>query len=269
MKISVVTPTYNSEKTILKNIDSVINQTYKEFEQIIVDNLSDDNTIEIVKNLYEKSKIINKLKIISERDKGISEAFNKGITAATGDVIAILNSDDIYFNKQVFETIADIFKDPEILFVHGDIYFDDPVYGSNIRKPLLCPVTKAMPYNHPSMFLRKEVYEKYGLYDLSYKYAMDYEFIIRIEKSLPNFKSNGVYYSEEPIDVMHAGGASWRNELKAIEESKAALKMHGFWNVSAKINYSLRVSRTCLKSYLSKLNLNSIVKTWRRFKWKN
>jgi len=159
MKISVVTPTFNSEKTIAGNIQSIISQAYKDFEHIIIDNLSTDKTIELAKNYYLSAGMIDRLIIISEKDNGISDAFNKGIKTASGEIIAILNSDDVYFNNRVFEKVAALFEDKEILFVHGDIYFDDDVYGSNIRKPLLCPVTTAMPYNHPSMFLRREVYE--------------------------------------------------------------------------------------------------------------
>ena len=269
MKISVVTPTFNSEKTIAGNIQSIISQAYKDFEHIIIDNLSTDKTIELAKNYYLSAGMIDRLIIISEKDNGISDAFNKGIKTASGEIIAILNSDDVYFNNRVFEKVAALFEDKEILFVHGDIYFDDDVYGSNIRKPLLCPVTTAMPYNHPSMFLRREVYARFGFYDASYEYAMDYEFIIRIEKALPGFSKKGKYYSEQPLAIMNSGGASWINEFKSIEESKRALKKYGFWNLSARGNYLLRVFRTQLKKYFSLLNLNGLVKYWRNKKWGN
>jgi glycosyltransferase involved in cell wall biosynthesis len=102
MKISVITPTFNSEKTIARNAQSIVSQTHKDFEHIIIDNLSSDNTVGILKRLYEENKITGKLKIISERDSGISDAFNKGINAASGNAIAILNSDDAYYSSQVF-----------------------------------------------------------------------------------------------------------------------------------------------------------------------
>ena len=267
MKITVITTTFNSEGTMARNVLSVLNQTYKNFEHVIVDNQSSDHTLSLVKQLYDENGLTNQLKIISEKDNGISDAFNKGVKKATGEVIAILNSDDAYYNDQVFEKVANIFNDPEILFIHGDIYFDDPVYGSNIRKPLLCPVTAAMPYNHPTMFLRKEVYEKFGLFDLSYKYAMDFEFIVRLEKNYPEFKTKGKYFSEHPISKMYSGGASWKNELQSIEETKKALKKYDFWNSSAKKNYSLRITRTYLKKYLSLVNLKGVIKYWRNKKW--
>jgi glycosyltransferase involved in cell wall biosynthesis len=268
MKISIITPTYNSEKTIARNVTSVINQSYKDFEQVIVDNKSEDGTLRLIKKFYDENGLGDQLKIISEKDSGISNAFNKGIKAATGEVIAILNSDDAYYNDKVFEQVMSLFRDSEILFVHGDVYFDDPIYGSNVRKPLLCPITTAMPYNHPTMFLRKEIYEKFGLFDLSYKYAMDFEFIVRFEKSFPEFKVKGKYFSEHPIAKMYSGGASWENELQSIEETQKALKKYGFWNSSAKKNYLIRIFRTRLKKFLSVLNLDFVVKIWRNTKWK-
>jgi glycosyltransferase involved in cell wall biosynthesis len=209
-----------------------------------------------------------RLKIISEKDEGISDAFNKGIQAANGDIVGILNSDDAYYNNLVFQRIIEAFEDPDILFVHGNIYFDDSYYGSNIRKPLLCPVTEAMPYNHPSMFFRKNVYAKYGLFNIGYRYAMDYELIIRYEKLIDNFKEKGKYLREEPLAVMYAGGNSWKYELKTIEESKIALKEHGFWEFNAQKNYCLRITRTKLKELFNFLGLNQLVKLWRNKKWK-
>jgi hypothetical protein len=126
-----------------------------------------------------------------------------------------------------------------------------------------------MPYNHPAMFFRKSVYDQYGLYDVSYKYAMDYELIIRFENSIRNFSEKGKYLHGEPVAVMNAGGASWQHELKSIKECRAALKKNGLWNFNAKKSYYLRIFRTRLKEYLSKLNLNAIIKLWRKAKWKS
>ncbi len=268
MKISVITPTYNSQETITRNVSSIISQSYKNFEHIIVDNKSKDDTLALIKQLYDKNYLNDQLKIISEKDNGISDAFNKGIKSATGEIITILNSDDAYYNHKVFEKVVNIFNDDEILFIHGDVYFDDPVYGSNIRKPLLCPVTTAMPYNHPTMFLRKEIYEKFGLFDLSYRYSMDFEFIVRLGKKIPEFKTKVKYFSDFPVVKMYSGGASWKNELQSIGETKKALKKYGLWNSSAKKNYLLRSWRTQLKKYLNILNLNFVVRIWRNQKWK-
>jgi len=267
MKISVITPTYNSEKTIEQNAQSLLNQNYMNFEQIIIDNLSDDDTIKIIEQLYTNAGNIDKLRIISEKDSGISEAFNKGVNLANGDVIGILNSDDYFYNNDVLKRVVDAFKDEELLFVHGNIYFEDKLYGSNIRKPLLCPVTRAMPFNHPTMFFRKEVYRQHGFFDTGYKFAMDFEFICRLSKSIIDFNSRGYYIDGKPLATMVAGGASWKNELDSIEETKKALKKYNYWNFDARKNYFLRKLRTKIKSWLSVIKIENVITRWRRRKW--
>ncbi len=116
MKISVITPTYNSEKTIASNINSIVAQTYNNFEHIIVDNKSSDSTLTLAKEIYSKNNCIEKLIIISEKDDGIADAFNKGISKASGDIIAILNSDDSYFYFNLFKDVIKIFEEKNVLF---------------------------------------------------------------------------------------------------------------------------------------------------------
>ncbi|NWF88258.1 MAG: glycosyltransferase [Ignavibacteriaceae bacterium] len=268
MKISVITPTNNSEKTILNNVESVTNQTYHNFEHIIIDNLSTDNTLNLIRKEYEQKQLSSNLKVISEKDAGISDAFNKGIAMASGGVIGILNSDDYFYNNLVFEKVVKEFNSNEILFVHGNIFFEDKIYGSNVRKPLLCPIQTAMPYNHPTMFFRKDVYKKYGMFDTSYKYAMDFEFICRLEKQISNFRQRGIYIEGEPLSVMNAGGESWQNEIPGIKEVKRSLIQHGLWNHNARVEYSKRMVRTKFKRILNILNLNMIIKFWRKHKWR-
>ena len=269
LKISIITPTFNSEKTIEKNVNSVIGQTYRKFEHIIVDNLSKDSTLKIINEIYQKNNSLNLLRVISEKDNGISDAFNKGIKIAEGDIIAILNSDDYYLDSNLFEKIVDVFKQSEVLFTHGDIKFIDDVYGSNIRKPLLCDIKEAMPYNHPTMFFRKNLYEQYGDFDITYKYAMDYELVCRLEKMIPDFRERGRYLSGEPMVVQLAGGDSWRNELESIEEVKRALIFHKLWDNNAEKFYRERIKRTKIKKVLHFLKLDFVVRYWRNKKWNN
>lgn len=267
MKLSVITPTWNSASTIEECVMSVINQNITNFEHIIVDNLSSDNTLDLIKSIYHREGLSNNLRIICERDKGIADAFNKGISVSNSDIVTIINSDDYYYDNRVFERVVSALEDEEKLFTHGDIYFDDPVYGSNIRKPLLCPVTEAMPYNHPTMFFRKEVYTQHGYFDTNYKYAMDFEFICRLSESINDFENRGCYLTGDPLVGVLSGGTSWQNELDSIEETKQALKQYGLWNFEAKKYYTVRVLRTKIKNLFNRIHANAIVKLWRKIKW--
>ena len=267
IRISLITPTNNSEKTIIRNVQSILKQTFKEFEHIIIDNLSSDGTVQLIKNAYEKAGLSLNLKIISEKDTGISDAFNKGIRNSNSDVIGILNSDDYFSDEFVLERVSKEFLNENILFVHGNVFFKDELYGSNVRKPLLCPIQEAMPFNHPTMFFRKIVYEKYGLFSTSYQYAMDYEFICRLENLIPNFRSKGIYLDGNPLCVMSAGGVSWENEVGGLNEVKRSLMQHGFWNLNAKLKYLNRILRTRLKHIMNITSLTVIIKIWRNLKW--
>lgn len=182
MKISVITPTFNSEKTIQKTIDSILCQSYTKFEHIIIDNLSEDNTVSIAKNLYKESP--SNLRIISEKDIGISDAFNKGINYSAGEIITILNSDDYYYSNDIFEKVINIFKTSECVIVHGDVEFIDSKYGSYTRKPLELDRLITMPLNHPTMFVNRNIYSSIGLFDNTYRYSMDFEFYCRLYKNI-------------------------------------------------------------------------------------
>lgn len=269
MIISIVTATFNSAATILNNVNSILNQTHLEFEHIIIDNESSDDTLKLINEAYNNRNLKEKLRIIREKDKGIAEAFNKGIEASRGEIIGILNSDDYYYDNTVLEKITDVFREKNVLYLHGNIYFYDPIYGSNIRKPLMCPITQALPFNHPTMFFRKEVYQEFGVFGTDYKFAMDFEFICRLIKQIDDFYSKGIYLKGTPLVTMAAGGASWKNELYSIEETRKALKKYGFWNFDARKNYSLRKLRTRIKSWLSAIKMENVVTWWRNRKWGN
>lgn len=268
MKISIITPTFNSAKTLGSTISSILSQTYKNFEHIIVDNLSTDSTLSIAKGLYSKNNCSEKLTIISEKDEGIADAFNKGIQKSSGEIIAILNSDDSYFYFNLFADVVKLFTEKSVLFVHGDILFKDRKYGTNIRRPLMCDLRVAMPFNHPTMFFKKQVYDSIGLFDTTFRYSMDFEFVCRLAKKY-DLKKAGHYFDANPMVTMKAGGVSWKNEIKSIKETKIALKKHSFWNLKAFYHYSLRIFRTYLKKIFSKIGLTFLVKLWRKFKWNN
>lgn len=176
-KISIITVCFNSEKTIERTIQSVINQNYDNLEYIIVDGGSIDQTIEVIKK-YEKH--IDKW--ISEPDKGISDAFNKGIKMSSGEIIGIINSDDCYTEGAITK-IAEEY-DKEIDIYRGRIILWNTETGNRVSEtptiglPLSGLITNVC---HQGVFIRKDAYERYGIFDVSLKYNMDFDLLLRFE----------------------------------------------------------------------------------------
>lgn len=208
MKISIITTTYNSAATIKDTLLSVNGQTYHDIEHIIVDGASKDNTLDIVREYGKRVA-----KVISEPDKGIYDAMNKGIRVATGDVIGILNSDDFFSSNDVISVVAKTFVENNIDALYGDVHFVNPddlnkmvrYYSSKIFKPSLFRLG-FMPA-HPSFYMKRECYEKHGLYSLDYKIASDYDLLIRyLYKEEINYM-----YVEKDFVTMRTGGISTEN----------------------------------------------------------
>lgn len=211
MKISIITANYNGEKTLKRTIESILNQTYSKVEYIIVDGKSKDKSIELIKNFEDKFKEKKyELKWISEEDTGIFNAMNKGIKMSTGDIIGILGSDD-WFEVNTLELVAREFeKKKDIKMVYGLL--------RTIKKNKFYEVKGRYDSygkgQHPTVFLKKDIYEKYGLFNEKYKLAADAEFLL-------NLKKNKVKYSF--IEVILANfsleGASNKRNLEAkLEE---------------------------------------------------
>ena len=194
--ISIITVCYNSEKTIRDTIESVLNQTYKNIEYIIVDGESKDGTVEIIKS-YEGKFKLKKIdyKFIYEKDKGIYDAINKGLKFASGEIIGIINSDDWYAEGIVVNIVNNFNKNKEIDILHGNIVkvsAEKKILGIMYPKKLL-RLKEGMYINHPSCFVKKEYYEKYGGYDDKYKLASDYKFVL---EAYLKHKANFFYLNE-------------------------------------------------------------------------
>lgn len=183
MTISIITATYNSANTLRDTFNSILAQTYNNIEYIVVDGASSDNTLDIIKE-YEP-RFGGKMRWISEKDKGLYDAMNKGIAMATGDVVGILNSDDFYTANNILEKINNAFTKDDIDAVYGDIHFVDcentekcvRYYSSRIFTRSLMRIG-LMPA-HPSFYCKREVYEKYGMFNTSYKIASDFDSLVR------------------------------------------------------------------------------------------
>jgi glycosyltransferase involved in cell wall biosynthesis len=212
-KISIITVVYNNCGTIANAIESVLSQNYSNIEYIIIDGNSNDGTLEII-NQYA-SKIS---KIVSEKDNGIYDAMNKGLKLVTGDVIGILNSDDLYPNNSILSEIMTHFNhDFNLDILYGDLVY---VNHKNINNIVRTWISKPYYFNffengevppHPSLFLSARVYKEVGYFNLKYHLAADYEFMLRIFKSI-KFK---VIYLPLVLVKMRLGGAT-NNSLKNI-----------------------------------------------------
>ena len=181
MKVSIITVVYNRADVIRDTIESVLSQTYKNIEYIIIDGASTDGTMDVVNEYKDKIS-----KIISEPDKGLYDAINKGIKDATGDVIGLIHSDDFYLDNLVIQRVVDTFKKENKHMLFADLLY---IKGDNKDKVLRYYsaknfTVKKLKYGfmppHPTLFVKKEVYEKYGLYKIDYKIAADYEMFVRL-----------------------------------------------------------------------------------------
>lgn len=230
--ISIITATFNSAKTLKDTIQSVLRQTNKDFEYLIIDGGSTDETIDIVKS-YE-SEFSGRLKWVSEKDQGIYDAMNKGIKMASGDVVGILNSDDYFTSDDILQTVDNAFKSHEIDAIYGDIHFirdGNPqkcirYYSSRMFRPFWLRFG-FMPA-HPSFYCKREVFEKAGLYSLDYKIGADYEMMVRLFK---RHKIKSLYVNKDFV-TMRTGGASnnnVRSRLTLIEEDVKACRVNGIY----------------------------------------
>ena len=233
MKISIITATYNSGKTLRDTIESVLRQSYTDYEYIVKDGGSKDDTLEIVKAYAPKFG--DRLKVISEPDQGIYDAMNKGIQMATGDVIGILNSDDFYTSADALQVIADTFANNDIDATYGDIHFvnDDDLskcvryYSSAIFRRSFMRLG-LMPA-HPSFYCKKAVYEKYGTFDTSYKVAADFENLLRIIY-VGNIRTK---YIPKDFVTMRTGGASTAglsSRTQIMKDHLRAMKANGIYS---------------------------------------
>ena len=233
MKISIVTTTFNSAKTIKDTIQSVLNQKYADYEYLIIDGGSIDNTIDIIKD-YEP-KFGGRMKWVSEKDNGMYDGINKGIRMATGDVVGIINSDDFYHRTDIFDIINKAFEeDKELQAIYGDVRFVKP---GNLEKTVRYYSSKHwkpwrfrfgfMPA-HPTFFTYKENFEKYGYYQYDYHIAADYELLIR------HLYTNKVPAKYVPVDFMkmRTGGRStngWKANVLLNKEIVRACKENGIY----------------------------------------
>ncbi len=226
MKISIVTPAFNSAATIRDTLESIKMQDYPDIEHIIVDGVSKDLTMEILAEYPHVSKAV------SEPDRGLYDAMNKGVRLATGDVVGILNSDDFYTHPQVLSRVAALFAETGADVLYADLEYVDMrdttrvvrTWKAGAIKPG-CFLRGWMP-PHPTFFVRRHLYEQFGLFNPELRFSADYELMLRF---LLKNKVSACYLTEVTVR-MRTGGASnanWLNRIRANREDRLAWKMNG------------------------------------------
>lgn len=242
--ISIVTTTYNSQDTIEQTLESVLAQSYKDIEYIVVDGCSTDNTLNIIKE-YEP-RFEGKLRYVSEPDKGIYDAFNKGIKMATGDIVGILNSDDHYTSNDILESVANNIEGYDA--VYADVHFVKPsnptkvvrYYSSAMFRPFWLRFG-FMPA-HPSFYVRMSVYEKVGLYSLDYKIASDFDMMVRM---FHNYHIKAKYLKKDFVTMLTGGMSTknYQNRILITKEDVKACRRNGLYSnllmVSCKYLYKI------------------------------
>lgn len=225
MTISIITATYNSAATVNDTLACIAGQDYSNVEHIIVDGLSKDETLSIVSGYPHVSKVL------SEKDKGIYDAMNKGVALATGDVIGILNSDDFYCSPHVLSLVMAAFADPTVDAVYGDLHYVQQHDTEKITRRWKAGRFRARNFYygwmppHPAFFVRRHVYEKAGVFNTSLRSAADYELMLRV---LVKHKMKAAYIPQVLVK-MRAGGisnASLKNRLRANNEDRKAWELN-------------------------------------------
>jgi len=254
MKITIITATYNSESSLQRTIDSVAGQDYENIEHIIIDGGSTDNTINII-----QANLIHITKYISEKDNGIYSAFNAGIKLATGDIIGFLNSDDIFTDSYIISKVVESFRTKNCDVLYGNLIYQTKnntnaktvrYWKSNVFRKSGLKYGWMPP--HPTVYCKKEIYEKYGYYDEKFKISADYDYMLRIFKE-PLIKKD---YLATVMVKMNVGGVSngsfsgiykkSKEDIRAIKRNKVG----GFYTIICK---NLRKLGQFTKSSIIKL----------------
>ncbi|MDY0102513.1 MAG: glycosyltransferase family 2 protein [Lentimicrobium sp.] len=231
MKISVITICYNSAHSIKTAIDSVLAQTHPDVEYIVVDGKSKDNTVEIIQSYGSGIT-----KFISEPDRGIYDALNKGIAMASGDVIGFMHSDDLFASDNTLAKVSELFHKTGSDSIYGDLEY---VYKEDTNKVLrywksgnfsIRNLKMGWMPPHPTFYVKRAVYQKYGTFNTDYKIAADYDTMLRF---LGKFRISTSYLPEVMVK-MRVGGASNRslkNIIRKTKEDHKAIKDNDFGNI--------------------------------------
>lgn len=239
MKISIITAVFNNLNTVAAALDSVLSQSHSDSELVVIDGGSTDGTLDRISSYADRLAVF-----VSERDGGIYEALNKGIRLSTGDVVGFLHSDDLLADDTVLQRVAAAFADPSVDAVYGDLVYVSRGDPSHIVRRWKAGAfnVKQLPWGwmppHPTFYVRRELYERLGQFDTSYRIAADYDCMLRFLMSGVN-----VAYIPELLVKMRVGGASNRSLSSLVAKSREdyrVISRHGMWPLGTLLAKNIR-----------------------------
>lgn len=260
--ITIVTCTHNCADTLAKTIESVLMQTYQRVEHLFIDGGSTDGTLDIIRQYYKNPKLI------SEQDRGVYDAFNKGLKLAGGDIVGFLHSGDSFADKLCLERIASAFVDNDIDYYCSKMLICDvttgkpfAVLGSKPHKPTWKDqLYSSTYYAHPTYYCRKEIIHKVGYFDLQYKIGGDIDWLIRLEKTTNHF-----WFDDRPMVLFRGdGGLSAKHNFTGLFEEFFIKKKHYGLSASLLFFFCYHLFRRSVRWILNKLKLHSLIEYSRR-----
>lgn len=252
--VSIITIVLNDESSIRQTLDSVIGQHYDFIEYIVIDGGSHDNTVSILREYDSNIDFWQ-----SEPDQGISDAFNKGINAAHGDIIGLINAGDWYEPDTVQRVVETFLADKEVGIVCGALQFWKGLQREYICHSVPQLLGREMTVTHPTCFIRAELYHSFGLFDPSYKFAMDYELLLRFKQQGVRFLSLGSVLA----NMQHDGVSeeNWKRALQETHRARTELLEDSFF--SCRGYYFFLLLKRQLRIFLEKLGWNSLLHFYR------
>jgi glycosyltransferase involved in cell wall biosynthesis len=245
--ISIITITYNNFKELKRTLSSI--PDYDFIESVVINGGSDDASKEYLSSHHGK--------VINEKDEGIADAFNKGIKYSSGDAIMFLNSGDEIIEAAYLKEAEELLKKNNTVdFIHSNLVVTDQTGLELYMKPPFCNLGRGLPYLHPTMIVRKSVFEQIGFFNKNYKIAMDFDFVVRLVKK----GYNGFYLKDNYVVKMEGTGLSVEREFEAIKECCKSLQENKFLNLQNSVGLSIRITLYFMRKMMVVLGLDSILR---------
>lgn len=256
--VSIITVVYNGGEPLEQTIQSVINQGHVNIEYLIIDGGSTDGTLDIIRKYNDRITFW-----LSEPDRGIADAWNKGIREAKGEIVGIINAGDWYEADAVEQAVSAFRNNPEVQVVHGNMltWEADRSEIIMLRKPLMKRFySMRTPFNHPTMFVKKEMYVKFGLFDDQYRIAMDYDFMLRL--ILGGVK---ILYIDKVLANMCIGGISFSDMVTPYFEGREIIIKYGYGSIRANILMYYRIAERKTWYFLGLLGSHRMYMLYKRY----